>query len=623
MARDFKKRLAEGTVVFDGAMGTTIFSRGVFINRCYDELNLSNPKMIEEIHREYVDAGAEVIETNTWGANRYKLGHYDLQDRVEEINREGARIARKVAGDRVFVAGSIGPLGVRIEPWGPVSLAEAREAFEEQARGLIQGGVDLFILETFSDLREIEQAMAGVKDAMAEAGVDLAVVAQMTIEDDGNSLYGTEPEVFTTKLDEWGADVIGVNCSVGPKGMLDCVQRMREVTDKPISVQPNAGRPTIVDGRSIYLCSPDYMANYARRFIEVGATVVGGCCGTTSEHIKKISQSVKMLSGGVTAFKPEAQKRTVTIQLPDAPPPVPMEEKSRFAAKLARGEFVSSCELSPPRGWSMKRTYKRAKAIKDAGFDAINIPDGPKASARVSALATAVQIEREVGIETIMHYVCRDRNLLGMQADLLGAYAMGLRNILVITGDPPILGDYPEATAVFDVDSIGLVNVIHRLNSGFDLGKKSIGKPTGWLIGVGVNPTAINPDRELKRFYWKVDAGAEFAITQPVFDPDQLVRFLDEIQKFSDIPIIAGIWPLQSLRNAEFLANEVPGVSVPDSVMRRMAEAGDPESERKVGEDIAIEILMEVRDRIQGVQVSAPFNRVEPAVEVLRAALQG
>ena len=617
--RDFRKRLTEGTVVFDGAMGTTLFSRGVFINQCFDALNLGNPGQIKEVHAEYIRAGAHVIETNSYGANRYKLGHHNLEGRVAEINQAAAAIAREVAGDSIYVAGSIGPLGIRIEPWGPASLDEVRTAFREQAAGLLAGGVDLIVLETFGDLREIEQALAGVREAMAAAGVDLPVMAQMTIQQDGNSLYGTEPEVFTAKLDSWGADVIGINCSVGPKGMLECLQRMRPITARPLSVQPNAGTPTIVEGRTLYLCSPDYMANYARRFIEVGAQVVGGCCGTTWEHIKAIAASVRMLEGGVVHIVASEPKAPTG----ETPQPIPRAAKSRLAARLAKGEFVSSCELTPPRGWSLEGILSRAGKIKEAGFDCINIPDGPKASAKVGALAMAVGIEREVGIETVMHYVCRDRNLLGMQADLLGAYALGLRNILVITGDPPILGDYPHATAVFDVDSIGLVNVVRHLNSGYDIGNRAIGEPTGWHIGVGVNPTALNEERELNRLFWKVDAGAEFAITQPVFDAEQLLRFLDKIQPRFDLPILAGIWPLQSLRNAEFLANEVPGVSVPDAVLKRMAEARDPEAERQVGEAIAIEVLDRVRNRVQGVQVAAPFNRHQSAINVRCAALEG
>lgn len=619
MPKDFAQRLGEGIVVFDGAMGTTLFARGVFINRCFDELNTSNPRLIKQIHGEYREAGAHVLEANTYGANRYKLGHHGLEAKVREINRAGATLAREAAGDDCFVAGAMGPLGIRIEPWGPASLEEAREAFREQAAALLDGGVDLFVLETFGDLREIGEALRGVREAQQAAGVQLPIVAQMTIQPDGTSLYGTQPEVFTPKLDEWGADVLGLNCSVGPKGMLDCLQRMRPLTTKPLSIQPNAGRPTQVEGRMIYLCSPDYMANYARRFIELGATLVGGCCGTTPEHIRSIAQSVRLHEG---VARGAARRTVMSVPAEEAPTPVLRAEKSAFAAKLARGEFVSTCELSPPRGWDLARVCARARQARAAGFDCINIPDGPKASARLAALAMAVGIEREVAVETMMHYVCRDRNLLGMQADLLGAYALGLRNILVVTGDPPILGDYPHATAVFDVDSIGLVNVVHQLNSGFDLGGNRIGPPTGWHIGVGVNPTAINQERELRRFYWKVDAGAEFAITQPVFDPEQLLGFLEEMRKISDIPVLAGIWPLQSLRNAEFLANEVPGVSVPAAVLRRLADAQTPEQERQEGEAVSIEVLRSVRSSVQGVQISAPFNRAKSAVRVLTAALE-
>jgi len=606
----FREYMADNIVVFDGAMGTELYNKGVFINRCFDELNLSNPDLVREVHRGYRKVGVDVLETNTFGANRWKLRTHGLEEKLGEINRAGAVLAREIAGDDLYVAGSIGPLGLKIEPWGSTSVEEAREAFREQVAGLLEGGVDLFSLETFSDLNEIRQAILAVRDLC-----DLPIVAQMTLEEDGNSLYGTAPEVFARSLDEWGADVVGVNCSVGPHVMLATVERMVKVTTRPVIAQPNAGIPRNVEGRNIYLCSPEYMGTYAKRYIQTGAKVVGGCCGTTPEHFKSIIKSVRMLRPAqrrVEIFIPSERKVEVV--------PVPRAEKSPLAAKIAAGQFVTSVELNPPKGIDTAKVMSGAKFLKEHGVDAINIPDGARASARMGPMFLALMMEKEIGIQTILHYCCRDRNLLGMQADLLGAYAIGLRNILIITGDPPKLGDYPDATAVFDVDAIGLTNMVTRLNHGFDLGGNPIGKPTGYHVGVGANPGAVDLEFELRRFQYKVEAGAEYAVTQPVFDVGQLVAFLDRIERVR-IPIIAGIWPLASLRNAEFMNNEVPGVHVPDEIMERMrrAEERAEGASREEGIQIARETLLRVKDLVQGVQVSAPFGKVERALDVISA----
>jgi len=620
MSNRFRQLLDKGVpIVFDGGVGTTLFELGVFIHRCFDQLNLTEPELVAKVHGQFVDAGAMVIETNTFGANRYKLSSFHLGDKVAEINRRGAEIAAAAAGDRCLVAGSVGPLGVKIEPWGPTSFEEAREAFGEQIAGLVAGGVDAIILETFTDAREILQALTAVLELRDRTGEDLPVIASMTVNQHGHTLYGAVPRAFGKKLDQGGADVVGVNCSVGPKPMLETLEVLTEVTDKPLSVMPNAGLPTEVEGRTIYVCSPDYMANYARRFVQMGARIVGGCCGATPEHTRAMATSLRQMSGEARSLA------AVKVARPSDEPaepvqPIPLAERSRLASRIAAGKFVATVELSPPQGWNLSRILKNARSVHYAGFDAINIPDGPRAAARMGPLAMASVIQREVGVETLMHYACRDRNLVGMQSDLLGAYALGLRNILVITGDPPILGDYPQATAVFDVDAIGLTNMITRLNGGLDLAGRSIGKPTGFLVLVGLNPTAINRDKELARFRWKVDAGAHAAITQPVFDPAQLLSFLDRFDDQLRIPILAGIWPLQSLRNAEFLANEVPGVSVPPSVLERMATAHEQGREREEGEAIAIEVLLAVRDRVQGIQVAAPFGRIQSAIRVLEVA---
>ncbi len=614
----FLEALRQRVLVFDGGMGTRLYDKGVFLNRCFDEANLSRPELVRAIHEEYARAGADVLETNTFGANRPKLTPHGLGDRLHELNVRGAQLAREAAGPSVFVAGAIGPLGLRIEPWGPTSREEARGFFAEQARALVEGGVDALVLETFADLNEAGEALR----ACREVAPDVPVVAQMTIDEDGCSLYGTPPEVFAKRLADWGADVIGLNCSVGPAPMLKTIERMAQVTDRPLAAQPNAGLPRLVDGRSLYLCSPEYMGSYARKFIQAGVRIVGGCCGTTPEHVKQIAAGARMLK----AFHRAEQGSGVQVALPpqgdDGPAPIPFADRSRLAGRLARGEKVVLVELTPPKGVELARTLEKAAHARDGGADAINIPDGPRASARMGALATAVCIQNQVGIEAVLHYCCRDRNLLGMQGDLLGAYALGIRNLIIITGDPPKLGDYPDATAVFDVDSIGLTGVVHRLNHGRDLGNNTLGQPTGFVIGVGANPGAIDLETEHRRYAWKVEAGAEYAVTQPVFDVEALERFLDRVGgQGLEVPVVAGIWPLVSLRNAEFMKHEVPGVVVPDEVVARMARAQEKGKDFALAEGVAIarEIVERIAPRVAGLQVSAPLGRISMALEVAEA----
>src|SRR5205809_911566 len=599
--------------IFDGAMGTMLYSKGIYINRSYDELNLVAADLVREVHVEYVRAGAEIIETNTFGATANKLQPYGLEGSLREINIRAAQIAREAAGDRVFVAGAVGPLGLRIEPYGPTSFDEAKAMFTAQVSALLEGGVDLFVLETFSDISELHQAIRAVR-----ALCDLPIVAQVTIQMDGNTLFGATPEAFTTQLDEWGADVIGLNCGVGPAIVLNAIEKMRTFTTRKLSAQPNAGLPRDVGGRQIYMCSPEYMAEYSRRIIQAGAKFVGGCCGTTPAHIKMIADALRQFSPRVQQVAvPDASK----VNLHELKPPdvtvVPAEERSNWARKIARGEFVTTVEVLPPKGCDPQKTLDSIKLLKAAGVDGVNIPDGPRAQTRMGAMATAILVEREIGIESVLHYCCRDRNLLGMMSDLLGAAALGLRNLLLITGDPPKMGPYPDATAVFDIDSIGLTNMVSKLNHGLDLGDNPTGTPTSFCIGVGVNPGALNLEEEIKRFEWKVEAGAEYAITQPVFDIEQLREFLKRIEHCR-IPIVAGIWPLVSFRNAEFLHNEVPGVRVTPEIMERMRAASNVSKEagRDEGLKIARECLLEVRDLIQGVQVSAPFGNVKYALEV-------
>jgi methionine synthase / methylenetetrahydrofolate reductase(NADPH) len=607
-------------IVFDGAMGTMLYNKGVFINQCYDELSLRAPDLVRDVHKAYKKAGAEVLETNTFGANRLKLSQYGLEGQVGDINRAAAKIACEVADGDVLVAGAVGPLGVRLEPLGPTSLDEARAAFREQMHALKEGGCDVFILETFADLHEIEQAIAAAR----EVDPAIPVIAQMTIGSDCHTPYGVTVEDLAQSLDAFGADVIGLNCSVGPQIILDAIEKMAPVTRRKLSAQPNAGMPRDVSGRSMYMASPEYMATYAHHLVQAGAKIVGGCCGTTPEHIAAMVEGVRPLSPR-QARVPMKERRHAHPDLPPEAPgvtPVPLAERSKWGAKIARGEFVTSVEIVPPRGVDASKMLRDTAALREAGVDAVNVPDGPRAQSRMGALLTSVLIEQQIGIETVTHYCCRDRNLLGMLSDLLGAAAVGLRNILLITGDPPKMGPYPNATAVFDIDAIGLTNLVSQLNHGLDPGGNPIGAPTRFAIGVGVNPAALDPGHELKRFEWKVEAGAEYAITQPVFDVEQLEKFLGTIEH-TRIPIVAGIWPLVSLRNAEFLANEVPGVVVPPKIIERMRAASTRSKEHGVAEGIAIarEMLERVRPYVQGVQVSAPFGKVELALEVFRDTL--
>ena len=631
--------------VFDGAMGTMLYTEGVFINQCYDELNLRAPDLVRKIHRAYTKAGAEIVETNTFGANRLKLVPYGLETQVGEINRAGAALAREAADEAnrpVLVAGAVGPLGARIEPYGPTSLDEARSYFKEQLQGLRDGGADVFLLETFSDLHEIEQAIRAAR----EVAPATPVIAQMTIGVDGLTPFGATPEDIARSLDAWGADIIGLNCSVGPQTILEAIEKMAPITRKKLSAQPNAGMPRDIGGRSMYMASPEYMATYARHLVQAGARVVGGCCGTTPAHIKAIVEGVRPLSPRLAQYSvaapqpvepsaalragaasvgftaPKTRTDNVTGREAAAENSIPLAERSRWGRKIAASEFVSSVEIVPPRGVDASRMLADVQKLKDAGVDAVNVPDGPRAQSRMGALLTSVIIEQQVGIETVTHYACRDRNLLGMLSDLLGAAAVGLHNMLLVTGDPPKMGPYPDATAVFDIDAIGLTNLVANLNRGLDPGANAIGKPTSFVIGVGVNPAAIDPAHEIRRFEWKVDAGAEFAITQPVFDPRQLEQFLKRIDHVR-IPVVAGIWPLVSVRNAEFLANEVPGVTVPDEIITRMRKANDTSKEHAVAEGIAIarEMFERVRPIVQGVQVSAPFGKVELALQVFAGAL--
>ncbi|MDR3751147.1 MAG: bifunctional homocysteine S-methyltransferase/methylenetetrahydrofolate reductase [Terracidiphilus sp.] len=613
----FADIFADRPVLADGAMGTVLYARGIFINRCYDELNISDPSLILAVHEEYLQAGAEILETNTFGANRIRLTRHGLGGKVKEINAAGVKLARqavehlkeKQAGE-AWVAGSVGPLGVRLEPLGKTGLDEARAAFAEQIGALAEAGADMLIIETMPALNEAREALAAAR----ETAPDLPVLVMVTVDDESNCLDGSSPRQAAALLTEWGANAIGVNCSSGPTTVLTAIEAMRSATTLPLAAMPNAGMPRAVEGRNIYLCSPEYMASFARKAIAAGAQFVGGCCGTTPNHIRAMRSAIRAM---------DAQSRVQTTGSTPAPnaetPPVPLHERSRIGALIAEQKFITLVEVIPPKGIDCMMEIEGAQLLSQLGVHAINVYDSPRASARMSAQSLCIQIQQQTGIETVLHYTCRDRNILSIQSDLLGASSIGLKNILCLTGDPPELGNYPDATAVFDVDSIGLVNMVRQLNNGLDVGGNAIGVSTNFTIGVAANPGAPDIENELRRFAFKVEAGAEYVITQPVFDLRLLESFLERIEEFR-IPVIAGIWPLISLRNAELMKND-QRVSMPEEIMLRMAQTDTPEAARREGVLIAQEMLEAVRPMVEGVQVSAPFGRYTLAAEVIASVL--
>lgn len=608
---------ADRPVLADGAMGTVLYARGVFINRCYDELNLSDPALILSVHEEYLQAGAEILETNTFGANRFRLARHGLAGKVAEINAAGVRIARQAANHfkdkqagEAWVAGALGPLGVRLEPLGKTGLEEARAAFAEQIRALASEGVDLLVIETMPALNEAREALL----AAAETAPHLPVLIMVTVDDESNCLDGSSPAHAATLLTEWGASAIGVNCSTGPSTVLTALEAMRKATTLPLAAMPNAGMPRAVDGRNIYLCSPEFMASFARKAVVAGAQIVGGCCGTTPNHIRAMRSAMRAMDGQALVVESEIEEESA-VEIP----PAPLGHRSRLGALIEQKQFVTLVEIAPPRGIDCSHEIEGAQLLSQLGVHAINVPDSPRASARLSAQSLCIQIQQHTGVETVLHYTCRDRNVLSIQSDLLGASSIGLHNILCLTGDPQKLGNYQDATAVFDVDSIGLVNLVRRMNHGLDAGSNSIGASANFTIGVSANPGAPDMENELSRFAYKVEAGAEYAITQPVFDLRLLENFLRAIEPFR-IPVIAGILPLTSLRNAEILKNDLR-VSMPEAIMLRMAQAETPEASREEGIRIAQEMLEQVKPHVQGVQISAPFGRYEIAAEVIHSVL--
>jgi methionine synthase / methylenetetrahydrofolate reductase (NADH) len=604
----YLERLKQGVLLFDSAMGTMLYDRGIYINRCFEEANLSRPELVERIHRENAEAGAEALTTNTFGGNAVRLTAHGLGESVVEINRAGVRLARDVAGEDLYVAGSVGPLGVRIAPLGPLQRKDAEHAFSEQIGALLAQGVDLLIFETFKNLDELLIAVGAAR----KLDRSVPIQAQMSIGPFLTEEYRREAPAAAKRLDRKdGVDVIGFNCTLGPSDMLDILLSIRGHVHKPIAIMPNAGFPREVEGRQIYLTTPDYFAEYAQKFFEGGAAIIGGCCGTTPEHIRKMGRAI--LTFGKAQAAVETRK---PADEPHGKDPIALAERSRLGRMLANGEWITSVELVPPLGADLSKLIERGKELARAGVGCVNVPDGPRASSRTSALISAIELQRHAGVEAILHFACRDKNLIAIQADLLAGEAVGLKNMLLITGDPPKVGNYPDVTGVFDVDSIGLLHLANRLNHGIDLGGSALAAPTSLVLGAGTNPASPVLDREVDRAYRKAEAGAEFFITQPVFDADGLLAFLRRIEG-TGVPVIAGVWPLASYRNAQFLHNEVPGVVIPEVIMTRMSKQESKEDAREEGIRIAREIIERIRGAVRGVQVSPPFGRIRTALDVI------
>ena len=614
MPYELSRRLAAGPLLCDGAMGTLLYARGVSLDACFDVLNLNTPRVVQSIHADYIAAGADCIETNTFGANRFKLAVHGLEKQVREINRRGAALARDVresSGRDVFVLGSIGPLGKYLAPLGTVTLDEARAAFREQAEALLEGGVDAFIVETFSDLDEVALAVAAIR-----AITDVPIIAQMAFTDDGVTFTGRPAAEVARALCALPVQALGANCSVGSSPLYEVLEQMRpEARNLPLCIQPNAGLPSRIGERLIYLSSPTYMAEYAERMVGAGARLVGGCCGTTPQHIAAMREVIDRRRPA----RAEARTAAVTVR-PVAADISPGLHVARpptlLGRKLAARDFVVTVELDPPRGHTVEKLVQGAKLLRERGVDIVDINDGSLGRVRMAVLPTALLVREATGLDINMHFTCRDRNLMGIQGDLLGAHALDVRNILAMTGDPPRAGDYANATAVFDVDGVGLIEILRRMNEGQDATGSSIGEPTSFYVGAALNPVAEDVAREIDRFQRKVRAGARWIQTQPVYDLPLLDRFLERAGG-SPVPILVGILPLHSARHAEFLHNEVPGITIPENVRRRLREAGD--SALRVGIEMAQELVRSVRTRYAGAYLMPSFGRFEVVAEVLDA----
>lgn len=626
--KTFLEALQDAPIVFDGAMGTQLYERGIFINKSFDDANLSHPELVQAIHADYIDAGADVITTNTFAANRLKLKRHGLEAKARDINRKGVELARNVAAGRAYVAGSMGPTSLTPTMLTDAELREIRDSFAEQAEVLAEGGVDVIILETFRLLSEVRLAIEAVRSVC-----DLPIIAQMAFDSEHRTGDGADPERVARLLIDWGANVIGANCLEGPHVIFDVVEKMvgRGV---PVSAMPNAGYPRKVDERLIYMATPEYFGVYARRYLKAGVRIVGGCCGTGPEHIRRVSDAARMMGGGRVSRTENALSITdVGANL--GQPEVPVRERSQLADKLMRvweervqrkgdataqrlhrDNFVVSVEVNPPAGLNPQKSVDAARMLREGGVDVINIADGPRASVRMANWALATRLQRELDTEIILHLCGRDRNLLGLQSDVLAYHSLGLNNLVIVTGDPPKVGDYPHATAVFDLDSIGMLRMVQNFNRGIDPAGRDIGETTRFFCACGVEPAAADYERELRRLEQKINAGAKFIMTQPVYDPLVLEKFLDDIAHLQ-VPVLVGLLPLASARNAEFLHNEVPGMSVPAEIRERMQRAGSGPQARREGVRIAQETLNAISDRVVGAYIMPPLGRYAAALEIL------
>ena len=606
----YLERIKKGVILFDGAMGTMLYVEGVPLNSCFEEVSISNSALVGSLHRRYIEAGAQVIETNSFGANPIKLRTYQIENKTEEINKAAVRIARKEAGDDIYVAGSVGPIGERLAPLGPISIKEAEEAFKIQISALVSEDIDLIILETFRDITELLLAVKVAKSIAHQ----IPVQAQFALGPLNVEEYKREAPAIAKQLEaETNIDVIGVNCAVGPDHTLEILMAIKPFVKKPIVVMPNAGLPREIDNRNVYLASPSYFGNYALKFFEAGASGIGGCCGTSPAHIKEAGRMILALGAAVSEVKVTAVTEKDVQEKDEAL----LQERSSLGKAIADGNWIATVELVPPMGTDLSKIIARSAELKSKGIQYVNLPDGPRASSRISVGITALEIEKKAGIETIPHICCRDKNLIGIQSELLGFQAVGLRNIFIITGDPPKVGNYPDVTGVFDVDAIGLITLAKRLNKGIDFGGKELPGQTSFVIGAGANPATTGLEREIERCFLKAAAGADYFITQPVFDYEHLLDFIDKI-KNTKIPVIAGIWPLASYRNALFLNNEVPGVTIPDYIMKRMEKTQTKEEAVREGILIAREILARVKPAVKGIQISPPFGVIQSAIDVIR-----
>jgi methionine synthase I (cobalamin-dependent)/5,10-methylenetetrahydrofolate reductase len=615
----FFDRLATGTpILFDGGMGTQLYAQGVPYERCFDELNLRQGDLVQAVHRAYIAAGAEVIETNTFAANRIRLAAYGLAGRVRDINFRGVKIAREareISGESVFLAGSVSSIGQPLAPVGTITPEEARAIFTEQIEALLEAGVDLLVLETFSSPIELGEAVLAAKSVSA----DLPIIAQVSVDEDGNTLAGASPRDVVEALESLRVDALGVNCGVGPQAALDAIQQMRPLTRTPLSAMPNAGNPTTQGGRQIYVSTPEYFADYARRFAEAGVAIIGGCCGTTPAHIAAMRNVLpRSAAATVAVVKPMERARPLADTVAGQAEPA-VDEASPLGRKVRAGEFVISVEVDPPRGINPNKMLQGARLLRTAGVDCIDIGDSPMARVRMSCIAFAALCEQRVGVETLIHFTTRDRNLMALQSELLGAHALGIRNVIALTGDPPQMGSYPTATGVWDVKAPGFIRIIKQLNQGVDWAGNSIGRPTNFLIACAVNPMAEDLEFELDWYHQKVEAGADFAITQPLYDLEQLDRFFSRVPR-PPIPTVVEIMPLQSYRHAEFCHNELAGVVIPREHLSRMKEAGERGID--VGFQLAHQFLLDVFDRVDGALLVPSFHRYEMVAELVRETVR-